>query len=206
MIAQLLVGLLFLNSLLTGLAFPTADTPTWTQAYWDKTQFVAAPVEPGVTYWHVLSAEYPADTWDHTLWLYVEGRDDTTGKLPDGATVWVKNANGQVGAMPVKAPPELQNWPMYKHDILEWWLTDSLGRASDHVANIRSDYTNLPAGVNAGHIGQIFRVGRRVAPATATPTATPQPTATATAPWVTPTATSTWHIIEQSDNRIVIEK
>lgn len=184
--------------------YPVATEPSWSlDSSWDGTTLVPADVRPGEVYWQIRLAYYASDAMDHSLWVYPVDRD-TSGVLVDGGVVVVRNdANGYVGQMGTKPPPEWADWPMYRNDTIAFWVEDDLGRRSDVVTGIRQvpkEGMSLPIGVNLYHIGRMFSIQLRRAPEEE-PTVIPEPTET-------PVPTSTpgiWEITEQDGSRIVIE-
>jgi hypothetical protein len=150
------------------MTYPVATICDWRIQAWDTARLIPAVVGTGEIYWQVLHGENTSNSLDHTLWLDVEGKT-VTGALPFGAVVKVRNVNGMVETLPIKAPPELQNRPLYKNDELEFWLEDTAGHKSDHVVSLKAEIIGLPAGVNTGHLGRLFRVGLRACQVDVTP-------------------------------------
>jgi hypothetical protein len=148
--------------------YPVATICDWKIAAWDTARLIPAVVGAGEIYWQVLHGENVSNTGDHTLWIDAEGRA-ANGAMPCGAVVKVRNVNLKVEDLPIKAPPELQNRPLYQHDELEFWLEDTAGHKSDHVVSLKAEIIGLPAGVNTGHLGRLFRVGLRACQVDVTP-------------------------------------
>ena len=181
--------------------YPVATPTAWLFPSWEKATLVSASVQPGETYWHITRAYLGADNMANTLWFDVKNRDKT-GVIPDGGMIRLSNAGGPIFTLPIKALPDLQDQPEFRHDNYSFWLEDAQGRQSDRVNGILAEIVGLPAGVNTGHIPRVYEIELCQAPGTATPDPTPTPI---------PTTPGLMVIIEQTwtadgRRRIVLEE
>jgi hypothetical protein len=144
--------------------YPDRTTPDWKlDPQWDHTDYTEAPGKPGDVVWELVRIDYAPDANANTIWISVEGKA-ADGTLPDGAQVHAVNGGLPEFVVPLKAPPDLQDIPMYKTSVVRVWITDALGRQSCEIGNIRGDIVGLPAGVNAYHIGRRLYLARRTVP------------------------------------------
>ncbi len=162
--------------------FPAPKATSNTLAAWDPTVIVPVSTVANSVFWHVITIDRGADNMANTTFIEVLDRDEDTGTLPDGARVRVRNGGLPVVSLPTKAPPDMQDMPMYTSSLLDIWIEDDLGRASDHVTNVRGDIVGLPAGVNAFHIPRIIRFARRQFDAGTVPPPVDPPPATPPSP------------------------
>jgi hypothetical protein len=172
-------------------SYPDRTAPDWQlDPQWDPTAYTQATGKPGDVVWELVRIDYAPDANANTIWISVEGKD-SKGVLPDGAQVHAVNGGLPEFVVPLKAPPDLQDIPMYKTSVVRLWITDALGRKSCEISNVRGDIVGLPAGVNAFHIGRSVYLARRTVP-----TVTPPPVD----PPVTPPVADGWTTIYTVDD------